>query len=85
MDHREGKVLVDDPIQSVVLENLAHAYTRPSILDVKLGTVMYAPDASVEKRAKMEAKMREGTSLETGMRLTGCQVSLSQGCALPLS
>lgn len=60
-----------------MLENLAHNYTHPSILDVKLGTVMFAPDARPEKRKKMEAKAAEGTSLATGMRLTGCQVGHS--------
>ncbi|KAK4687575.1 hypothetical protein P7C73_g2546, partial [Tremellales sp. Uapishka_1] len=59
--------------ESVVLQNLSHAFTHPSILDVKLGTILYAPDASAQKKAKMEAKTKEGTSLETGLRLTGCQ------------
>ena len=45
---------------------------------------MYALDATPQKRAKMEAKAREGTSLETGMRLTGCQVSGTPPFHLPL-
>lgn len=74
----------------MVLENLAHAYTHPSILDVKLGTVLYSPDASLEKRERMERASRGSTSWETGIRLTGCQVcevllrSPSSGCLLGL-
>ena len=61
--------------QSIVLENLAHNYTRPCVLDAKLGTELYDPDASAEKKARMEKQAKETTSHETGLRLTGCQVS----------
>jgi 1D-myo-inositol-tetrakisphosphate 5-kinase/inositol-polyphosphate multikinase len=60
--------------QSVVLENLAHLYTHPSIMDVKLGTVLAGPDATPEKQARMEAQAKNSTSWETGIRLTGSQV-----------
>ncbi|KAI9069468.1 SAICAR synthase-like protein [Trametes sanguinea] len=59
---------------SLVLENISHAFAKPNILDVKLGTVLYDDDASEEKRARMEKTARETTSLETGVRLTGFQV-----------
>jgi 1D-myo-inositol-tetrakisphosphate 5-kinase/inositol-polyphosphate multikinase len=53
---------------------MAHAFTHPSILDVKLGTVLYAPEASEEKKARMQ-KNAEGTTIAlSGMRLTGSQV-----------
>ncbi|WVO18216.1 hypothetical protein L204_105922 [Cryptococcus depauperatus] len=61
--------------ESVVLENLAYAYTRPNVMDAKLGTVLYGPDATPEKRAKMDQKARETTSHETGLRFAGCQLS----------
>lgn len=61
----------------MVLENLAYAYTHPNIMDVKLGTVLYAPDATDEKRRRMERQARETTTYETGIRLTGCQVNPS--------
>lgn len=73
--------------KSVVLENLAHAYTRPCILDAKLGTVLYSPEATEEKRARMDKQARETTSHETGLRLTGCQVGPGYddpGCSYPL-
>jgi 1D-myo-inositol-tetrakisphosphate 5-kinase/inositol-polyphosphate multikinase len=50
-------------------------YTHPSILDVKLGTILYAPDAKEEKKARMEKQAKTSTTWETGLRLTGCQVS----------
>lgn len=61
-------------LHSLVLENLVHGFVRPNVLDVKLGTVLYAPDASPEKVARMERTARDTTSLETGVRLTGFQV-----------
>ena len=44
-------------------------------MDIKLGTVLYDEDASEEKKARMREKARQGTSFETGLRLTGIQVS----------
>jgi len=62
--------------QSVVLQNLSYAFTKPNIMDAKLGTVLYEPGATEEKKAKMEKQARETTIGSTGLRLTGCQVSL---------
>ncbi|ORX38969.1 hypothetical protein BD324DRAFT_649067 [Kockovaella imperatae] len=70
---KEG-IKVGEVPESIVLENLAHNYTRPCVLDAKLGTELHAPDASEEKRARMEKQARETTSHATGLRLTGCQI-----------
>jgi inositol-polyphosphate multikinase len=58
-----------------VLENLGFAFSKPNILDIKLGTVLYDLSATPEKRDRMENTARMTTSLETGVRLTGFQVS----------
>ena len=60
--------------QSIVLENLTFPFLRPNILDVKLGTVLYAEGAPADKVARMEKTARETTSEQTGVRLTGFQV-----------
>lgn len=64
-------------VQMLVLENLAHRFIRANILDVKLGTQLYEDDAPLEKKTKMKKAARETTSLDTGIRLTGFQVSFS--------
>ena len=61
--------------QSVVLQNLSYAFTKPNIMDAKLGTVLHEPGATEEKKAKMEKQAKETTIGSTGLRLTGCQVS----------
>ena len=38
--------------KGLVLENLSFPFTRPNVLDVKLGTVLYDDTASQEKREK---------------------------------
>jgi len=43
-------------------------------MDIKLGTDLYDIDANEEKKARMIEKARKGTSLETGLRLSGIQV-----------
>jgi inositol-polyphosphate multikinase len=59
-----------------VLENLSYPFVKPNILDIKLGTVLYDEEASSEKRERMEKAARDTTSFETGVRITGFQVSL---------
>ncbi|KAF9460922.1 hypothetical protein BDZ94DRAFT_1299604 [Collybia nuda] len=60
--------------ESIVLENLAHGFSRPNILDIKLGTVFYDEETSPAKVRRVEKTARETTSWETGMRLTAFQV-----------
>lgn len=57
--------------QSIVLENLTYLFTHPSVLDAKLGTKLHAPDATAEKKARMEKKAAETTTGPAGLRLTG--------------
>lgn len=58
----------------LVLENLAHRFVRPNVLDIKLGTQLWDDDATMEKRERMERVARTTTSATTGIRLTGFQV-----------
>ncbi|KZP13835.1 SAICAR synthase-like protein [Athelia psychrophila] len=62
------------PKDSIVLQNLAHTFLRPNIVDIKLGTVLYDEAALPAKRARAEKSARDTTTLETGMRITGFQV-----------
>ena len=62
--------------QSLVLENLSHRFSKPNILDIKLGTVLYDETASEDKVARMIKAAKDTTSFETGVRLTGFQASL---------
>ena len=61
-------------IHSIVLENLANRFSKPNILDIKLGTKLYDEEASEEKKARMIKTAAATTSLTTGIRLTGFQV-----------
>ncbi|KAH7105787.1 SAICAR synthase-like protein [Auriculariales sp. MPI-PUGE-AT-0066] len=65
---------VEQEKESIVLENISVAFTKPAIIDIKLGTVLAEETASEEKRVRMEKTARETTSWETGVRLTGFQV-----------
>ncbi|KAI9507025.1 hypothetical protein F5148DRAFT_165858 [Russula earlei] len=64
----------DHEKEMIVIENVAHGFRKPNILDIKLGTVLYDEDATPEKRERMEKQARETTSAETGIRLTGFQL-----------
>lgn len=64
-------------IQSLVLENLSHKFSRPNIMDIKLGTVLYDEGASEDKVKRMIETAKNTTSFESGVRLTGFQVRLS--------
>ncbi|KIP03382.1 hypothetical protein PHLGIDRAFT_94879 [Phlebiopsis gigantea 11061_1 CR5-6] len=69
-----AEAISDDEKDSIVLENLSCTFSKPNVLDIKLGTILYDESASEEKRARMEKTARETTSLETGVRLTGFSV-----------
>lgn len=73
----------EDERDSIVLENVAHRFVKPNIIDIKLGKVLYDEDASEEKRARMIKTALATTSHETGVRLTGFQTyDVSRGVAI---
>ncbi|EEA28443.1 hypothetical protein TMatcc_003226 [Talaromyces marneffei ATCC 18224] len=59
---------------SIVLENIAEGFRRPNVLDVKLGSRLWADDAPPAKRAKLDAVSRETTSSSLGFRIAGMKV-----------
>ncbi|KAH9179751.1 hypothetical protein EDB89DRAFT_1841720 [Lactarius sanguifluus] len=67
----EGK---KDECSLLVIENAAHGFLKPNILDIKLGTELYEEDASPEKKERMQNTARRTTSGDTGVCLTGFQV-----------
>lgn len=60
--------------ESVVLTNVLEPFTHPSILDVKLGTVLYDDDAPEDKKERMKKVAEETTSGSCGLRLVGFSV-----------
>ena len=56
---------------AVVLENVAHGFEKPNILDVKLGARLWADDAPASKRAKLDKVASETTSGSLGFRIAG--------------
>jgi 1D-myo-inositol-tetrakisphosphate 5-kinase/inositol-polyphosphate multikinase len=59
---------------SIVLENIACGFRRPNVLDVKLGARLWADDAPLEKRSKLDAVSKETTSSSLGYRIAGMKV-----------
>lgn len=59
---------------AIVLENVAHGFTHPNILDVKLGARLWADDAPTAKRQKLEDVSRQTTSGSLGFRIDGMTV-----------
>lgn len=59
---------------SIVLENVASGFKRPNVLDVKLGARLWADDAPVPKRNKLDAVSKETTSSSLGFRIAGMKV-----------
>jgi 1D-myo-inositol-tetrakisphosphate 5-kinase/inositol-polyphosphate multikinase len=59
---------------AVVLENAAHGFKKANIMDVKLGTRLYADDASDEKKARFSKISEETTHKELGFRIAGMRV-----------
>ncbi|KAK1775949.1 inositol polyphosphate kinase-domain-containing protein [Copromyces sp. CBS 386.78] len=60
--------------KSVVLENSAYGYTRPNIMDAKLGKRLWADDAPQAKKIKFDEVSAETTSGSHGFRIAGMRV-----------
>ncbi|CAO3638734.1 unnamed protein product [Cunninghamella echinulata] len=61
-------------IQHLCLENILYGFTRPCILDLKLGYQLYEDTADEKKREKM-IKNASGTTIEHyGIRISGMKV-----------
>ncbi|PKY03657.1 arginine metabolism regulation protein iii [Aspergillus campestris IBT 28561] len=59
---------------SIVLENVASGFKRPNVIDVKLGARLWAEDAPLSKREKLDAVSKETTSGSLGFRIAGMKV-----------
>jgi inositol-polyphosphate multikinase len=58
----------------IVLENLTAPFHNPTILDLKLGSQLWDEDASLEKRARLDAVANATTSGSLGYRVAGMKV-----------
>lgn len=65
--------------QAVVLENAAHGFVRPNILDVKLGVRLWADDAPEEKKIRFDKVTEETTHKDLGFRIAGMRVWQGHG------
>ena len=66
-----GRIHTDS---AVVLENVAAGFKKPNILDVKLGARLWADDAPMAKRVKLDIVAEETTSKPLGLRIAGMKI-----------
>ncbi|CAI4352585.1 AIF_collapsed_G0010580.mRNA.1.CDS.1 [Saccharomyces cerevisiae] len=60
--------------QYLVLENLLYGFSKPNILDIKLGKTLYDSKASLEKRERMKRVSETTTSGSLGFRICGMKI-----------
>ncbi|CAD5210010.1 unnamed protein product [Bursaphelenchus xylophilus] len=58
----------------IVLEDMVSSFSRPCVVDLKMGTRQYGDDASAQKRLSQHQKCRQSTSEEMGVRMVGMQL-----------
>ncbi|CAI4221461.1 unnamed protein product [Auanema sp. JU1783] len=68
------KLLEGSCSRFILLENVVASYSRPCILDLKIGTRQHGDDASESKRHRQLRKCRESTSATLGVRMVGMQL-----------
>ncbi|ODV87472.1 hypothetical protein CANARDRAFT_174521 [[Candida] arabinofermentans NRRL YB-2248] len=78
-----GKLASNDPGAGddnvyIVLDNALHGFKKPSILDIKLGSILYDETASPEKVERMKKVSNETTSGSLGFRICGMKI-IKQG------
>ncbi|CAG8618275.1 12590_t:CDS:2 [Ambispora gerdemannii] len=59
---------------TICIENITCKFKKPCMLDLKLGIVLYGPDADEAKRQKMIKKAESSTSSTLGIRITAMKV-----------
>ena len=64
---------------AIVLENAAHGFVKPNILDVKLGVRLWADDAHQEKKTRFDKVTEETTHKDLGFRIAGMRVWQGHG------
>ncbi|BFZ58771.1 hypothetical protein PYCC9005_005836 [Savitreella phatthalungensis] len=60
--------------RAVVLENLVYGYTKPCILDLKLGRTLTSPDAPKAKQERLAKVAASTTTGSLGVRIAGMRV-----------
>ncbi|KAI0478595.1 inositol polyphosphate multikinase [Xylariaceae sp. FL0804] len=60
--------------RAVVLENASFGYSKPNIMDAKLGYRLWADDAPVEKKQRFDKIAAETTHKHFGFRVAGMRV-----------
>ena len=63
---------------NIILENIAHGFDHPNILDVKLGKRLWADDAPAAKRQKLDKTTEETTSGTLAFRIAGMKTWLGK-------
>lgn len=59
---------------SIVLENLTKGFVKPSVVDIKLGAMLWDDEATPEKQARMQKVSETTTSGSLHMRVAGMQI-----------
>lgn len=70
-----------EPAKFLALENFTSQFTRPSIMDLKIGFVLHCEDASGVKKHRMQMKTENTTSGSIGLRVCGMHVVNGPGHA----
>jgi len=72
------KLANGDLSEYLVLENLTQGFSKPCVMDVKIGSVTYGPDASEAKKGK-EAQSYAGTKIPYGFSVLGIISNSNRG------
>lgn len=76
-DPLRGKKL--DTELAIVLENVLAGFQKPNFVDVKLGKRLWADDAPLSKRTKLDDVASQTTSSSLGFRVAGMKVWQPEG------
>lgn len=58
----------------LVLENLLAGFSKPNIMDIKLGKILFDENASLDKRQRLQNVSNTSTSGSLGFRICGMQL-----------
>ncbi|KOH01016.1 inositol polyphosphate multikinase [Saccharomyces eubayanus] len=69
----------------LVLENLLYGFSKPNVLDIKLGKILYDSKAPLEKRERLKKVSEETTSGSLCFRICGMKIQKNPSVLAQLS
>lgn len=65
----------------LVLENLLSGFSKPNVMDIKLGKILFDENSTEEKKLRLQSVSESTTSGSLGFRICGMKIQKNKSCS----